>query len=953
MELVKGAPLTKYCDEHRLTPKERLELFIPVCQAIQHAHQKGIIHRDIKPSNVLVALYDGKPVPKVIDFGVAKATGQQLTEHTLVTGFGAVVGTLEYMSPEQAELNQLDIDTRSDIYSLGVLLYELLTGSTPLQKKRLKEAALLEVLRVIREEEPPRPSTRLSTTDELPSVAANRGLEPKKLSGIVRGELDWIVMKALEKDRNRRYETANSLAMDILRYLNDEPVQACPPSGWYRFRKFARRNKAGFALAGLILFFIVLLGGGSGWVIRDRAARRAQTATDMDRALRDAQALQEQRKWPEALALVKHAQALLTSGGDEDLRQQVRDRVADLEMMVKVEDARLRWSTVKGDSFDFEESEAAYAKAFREYGVDIEALDPKAAGTLLQARDIRVELAAALDGWARVLRRQGKSIWKDRLAAARAADPDLFRDRVREAVARGDRKALEKLAEDNEITDLPPPTLDLMAQVLGSQQAVALVSKALRQHPEDFWFNLLLANYLEKMQPAPLEEVIRYTSVAKALRPQSAIPYFKLGRALVEKGRADEAIAEWSEAIRLQDNALTRYNLGLALFEKRRLDEAEAHYRQAILLKKDYAEAHTGLGNVLSWQNKLDEAIAEYRQAIRLKKDYADAYTGLGGALKEQGKLDKAIAQYRLAISIKDDAAPHVGLGNAFFAKGQMKAAIAEYSKAIEKSDSAEARTGLGAALASLNRLDEAIEEHKRALKIKKDCAEAHLNLGFALMGKRLLGEAIKEFREAARLAPKSAEVHANLGVALQENGDLEEAIKEHRLAIDLKKNDPGMHNNLAIALAASGRMNEAIAVLDKAVKSFPESPEVHNGLAWYLATCADAKFRDPARAVEAADKAVKLASANPDYWGTLGTARYRAKDWKGCIAALQECMTLKKGGDAYSWFFLAMARWQLGDKEQARQSFDQAVQWMDKNAQQNEELRRFRAEAAELLGAK
>jgi WD40 repeat protein/serine/threonine protein kinase/Flp pilus assembly protein TadD len=252
MELVKGVPITKYCDEHRLTPRERLELFIPVCQAVQHAHQKGIIHRDLKPSNVLIALYDGKPVPKVIDFGIAKAMGPKLTERTLFTEFGQVVGTLEYMSPEQAELNQLDIDTRSDIYSLGVLLYELLTGTTPLERKRLQKAALLEVLRLIREEEPPRPSTRLSTTEELPAIAANRGLEPKKLSGLVRGELDWIVMKALEKDRNRRYETANGLALDVQRYLRDEPVLACPPSAVYQLRKFARRYRMALVVTAVV-----------------------------------------------------------------------------------------------------------------------------------------------------------------------------------------------------------------------------------------------------------------------------------------------------------------------------------------------------------------------------------------------------------------------------------------------------------------------------------------------------------------------------------------------------------------------------------------------------------------------------------------------------------------------------------------------------------------------------
>jgi serine/threonine protein kinase/tetratricopeptide (TPR) repeat protein len=286
MELVRGIPITDYCDKNQLPPKDRLDLFVSVCHAIQHAHQKGIIHRDVKPSNVLVTSHDGKPVAKVIDFGVAKAIHQKLSAHSVYTNFAQMVGTPLYMSPEQAEMSGLDIDTRSDVYSLGVLLYELLTGTTPLEKKRLAQAAYDEIRRLIREEEPPKPSTRLSSSDSLASIAARRQTEPAKLSRLVRGDLDWITMKALEKDRTRRYETASGLARDIQRYLSDEPVEACPPSATYRLRKFARKNRAALATAAALAFLLLAGITVSTW----QAVRATEERTKAETAKKEAEA---------------------------------------------------------------------------------------------------------------------------------------------------------------------------------------------------------------------------------------------------------------------------------------------------------------------------------------------------------------------------------------------------------------------------------------------------------------------------------------------------------------------------------------------------------------------------------------------------------------------------------------------------------------------------------------
>lgn len=300
MELVHGVPLTRYCDQRRLSVDARLQLFVLVCQAVQHAHQKGIIHRDLKPGNVLVTEVDGRPSPKVIDFGVAKATEFTLTDQSMAD-FGAIVGTPTYMSPEQADPTSMDIDTRTDVYALGVMLYELLAGSTPLDARQLQRGAFLEVLRMVREVEPPRPSTKLSSADALPNIAANRDIEPSKLAHLLRGELDWVVMKALEKDRTRRYETANGFARDIQRYLADEVVEARPPSAGYRVQKFVRRHRGAVTAGATVAAALVLATGVSVWFGMSEARQRAEADRMRDLAQANAAAEVKARTRAEAI----------------------------------------------------------------------------------------------------------------------------------------------------------------------------------------------------------------------------------------------------------------------------------------------------------------------------------------------------------------------------------------------------------------------------------------------------------------------------------------------------------------------------------------------------------------------------------------------------------------------------------------------------------------------------
>jgi eukaryotic-like serine/threonine-protein kinase len=892
MELVHGVPINKYCDDNQLTPRERLELFVPVCRAIQHAHQKGIIHRDVKPSNILVTLSDGMPVPKVIDFGVAKATEQPLIERSQFTQLGTMVGTLEYMSPEQAEMSAQGVDTRSDIYSLGVLLYELLTGSTPLSQLRIREAAYGEILRMIKEEEPPKPSSRLGGSGTaLASIAAQRHMDSGKLTKLMRGELDWIVMKCLEKDRNRRYETANGLARDIERYLHGEPVYAYPPTANYRLRKFAGRHKAGVVIAGLILIFIVMLGSGAGWLVRDRAERLRA----VEREINEAHQWQEQEKWPEALAAIHRAERLLADGGGNSVVQErVHDARRDFDMVLRLEGIMHELTAQEGNplKFDFAKRDTEYAAAFREYGIDVEVLEPVEVADLIAGRNIRLQLALALDAWAearRFVRPLRSKSWKDLLTVACVADPDLWRVRVREALRNRNRAALLEAADQIPIGSVPPITLGLLARALkdagAPKQAVALFRRAQRRHPNSFWLNFDLASALMSQKPAEMEEAIRYLSVALALRPASWPARGGLSDALQRQGKLDEAVAELRESIALNSNDPAPWiNRGKAFHKLHHYEDAIADFSQALSIDAHNVLAWTYRGNGYHELHQYEKAIADRSKALSLDPKYSMGWTYRGNSYHDFHQYDKAVADHSKAVELDPtNAISWSCRGLAYHELHQYENAIADYSKALA-------------------------------------------------------------------LEPKNAVVWTYRGNSYHDLHQYDKAIADDSKAIELDPRSSWLWSCRAFAYNSSRQYGKAIADYSKTIEIDPNNRTALNGLAWLLATCPDTSYRNPARAVERAQRAVELEPNNGNQWNTLGVARYRAGVLKAAIVALEKSMELRKGGDSLDWFFLAMAHWQLGDKEQARKWYEQALQWMQKNQPENEELLRFGVEAAELL---
>jgi len=794
MELVRGIPITRFCDANDLTPSERLKLFMTVCGAVQHAHQKGIIHRDLKPSNILVTLHDGKPVPKVIDFGTAKALQQPLTEKTLFTAYGRLIGTPQYMSPEQAEMSGLDVDTRADIYSLGVLLYELLTGTTPFEAERLRGAAFDEMMRIIREEDPPKPSTRISTLGaRATEIAKHRQVDPKLLQRSLRGDLDWIVMKALDKDRARRYETANALADELQRDLDHQPVRASPPGTVYRGRKFIRRHRMGVALAASVS--VALIAG--------------LTA-----------------------ALIGFTQA-----------RQERDR------------AETNYLTAR----------EAVDRVLSRLAADLEDRPD-----MMQIR--RSLLEDALEFHRRFLEQKGH-------------DPELRHTVARTYMRMGD--IYMKLGQHEK-------------SVEAFGQALALLEILAQAHPSE-------AQYREEM--ASVHDAIAANDLSLD-RPTDGIGHHRKALALRE------------------------------VLQQQFPDAPE--YSSSVIAGR------VGLGNWFGEANMLKEALAEHEKALQLYEERRARFPNLpedplllahvrhwlGGSLERVGRFEEAEQQYRQARSLRIQYVaghPESGLRRRDLAHVNFYLA----NLLISTGQPREAERLLREAVATDDELLEAYPDHA---VLGRQAGNHYRELGNLLGHVRrteeaeaALGRAVAIYTNVVRKAPGELVYPQGLAWALYELGQLLHATGRSQ--------------------EAAQAFGQAIGLLSKAAFGTPDRATDQQGLGLMLANCPDPQFRDPARALTLAQKALQLRPESQRCWRFLGVAQYRAGDPVAAIEALQKSLELLGYDEPQHCLYLAMAHWQKGEPTEARRWYEKARVWMEKYHPARDELLRLQAEAQALLG--
>jgi tetratricopeptide (TPR) repeat protein len=803
-------------------------LGVQAAEALDHAHQMGIVHRDIKPANLLV---DANARLWVTDFGLA-----QMQSDTRLTMTGDLVGTLRYMSPEQALARRDVVDQRTDVYSLGATLYELLTLQ-PVFTGRDRQ----ELLRQLALEEPRR---------------------PRRVNRAIPQDLEIIVLKALERNPADRYATAQEMADDLRNFLEDRAIRARRPSLSKRLRRWCVRHKALVTGIGVLILSVLILGG-LAW--SREQYQQAVLTKEIGEDLRVADVFETEDRWPESLKVLERASARLQTAGPPPLRERVEQRRKNADMVVRLEDARLQCAVWGESGLDYQGTALAYAVAFASYELSLVTLSPEEAAQRVRASAIRTQLVAALDDWSfandTVQPDSGEPIRR----VARLADDDPWREQLRNPALLKDRAALERLADKEATLTEPPAYLHLLSVALYRAKSKVVATRLLRQahdrNPADFWINFALAECLHN-EPATLDEALGFCRVALALRPRTPVVYNNVGIILKEQKKLAGAMDAWRKAIELKpDYADPYYNLGNVLFRQKKLAEAEVAHRRAIQLKPDFALAYIGLANVLSDQKRLAEAEAAFRTAIQLKPDFALAYNNLGYILQQEKKLPEAEAAFRTAIQLQPDfAKAHNNLGNILEEQKKVPEAVEAYRKAIQlQPDFAEPYNGLGTVLAKQKKLPEAVDAFRkaiqlqpdfalgyynlgnalndqgkqaeaegafhRAIEVKPDFAEAYNFLGVTLVGQNKLPEAADAWRKAIQIQPDYALAYFNLGNVLRDQVMLTEAERAFRKAVDFQHDYSQAHWNLGLVLRRQGRFMDSVVEIKRGYELVSRNP--------------------------------------------------------------------------------------------------------------------------------
>ncbi len=1006
MKLVKGETLAAVLggrDDASDDRRRILAIFGAVCRTMAYAHSRGVVHRDLKPANIMIGAFGEV---QVVDWGFAKVLAQGgvaderrsrrsrvdvtrvQTVRTEDEGSGSIAGSVfgtpAYMPPEQALGYVEELDERSDVFALGAILCEILTGEPPYAGDSTQ--ALLKAMRCDLDAA----EVRLSACEADAEMVAlcRRALSPIPKERPRNAEVLSEAIAAYLAAVDERAHLSKVTAIEERERASQARRHADDARAAVKDQRRKRRWTTGLAAAVLAL---ILVGGGVGFGLSNaRNNRRQQVVSAIDHAMQEASRLRGSGELAGAVAAAERARDLAGAEvAPEDLREEVDALLAssrteyaaasaiaariaeDAAFVAELEEIRLR----RIEGFDSKQASAEYAVTFQRHGIDLDALSAEGAAERIRRRTDPLAIAAVLDDWAS-LHIYVEELPEEHAASlfrvARAVDPDDWRDRLRDAVLAKDADLLMKLAEEADIPSLPVRTLDLLGTCLGMQDpagGVAFLRRAQIQHPDDLWITYHLYQLLGKCDPPTYEEDLRFLTAVTALRPCTTT-FAMLGDVLNLSGRADEAASAYRRAIALDpDYAQAHLNLGAILCDRMgRYDEAAGEFRIAIELDPEGAFAHRNLGRVLTLQGDAVGAEAEFREAIALDPEFFNAHLDLGNLLSsDSARYDEAEKEIRFAIELDPSSAlAHMNLGIVLCRAGKNREAIPVLEKAIDLDPSAaSSHCQLGTALfRSGDRLDEAIERFLVAIDLDKNNAFAWHNLAQAYREKREWDQAIEALR--ASLALKSSYYTARFGLAvcLFQTGRLRETAIEFEQALRIASNEQDKRNCrantcrarylLAEELLASGDHPGAITELRTALKFRPSAPQVLNTLAWVLVAGPEESLWKPKEAVELAERAVEVAldEQKPACLGTLGTACYRTGQYQRAVVLSERSIALLGGKDPMiiDRLVLAMALWRLDRKARARETLRIAVAAIDDSAQPSAEIVRFRTEADALI---